>query len=258
MSVKRRIGESLAKLAFDHREAEYHHHSYDEDMRQYELMKQGDLSGARESGKKMFEGPNTGSLADDPVKNYQYLFVASMTLACRFCIEGGLPSEDAFNLSDLYIRQADRCRTVEELFALHDTMVSDLTLRMQAVQRKEVYSRQVHLCLDYVDQHLQQPLTVEAIAAELGLSPAYLSTVFKKETGVAVSEHIRRRRVDTAKTLLQYTEFTCLEIAEYLCFASDSHFSQVFRRYSGQTPTEFRKKHFRKHWDQAVIQQKDT
>lgn len=86
------------------------------------------------------------------------------------------------------------------------------------------------------------------LARELGISETYVSVVFKRETGTAVSEYIRRKRVDTAKTLLQYTDFTCLEIAEYLCFSSDSHFSRVFRENTGQTPTEFRRQHDRKHW----------
>lgn len=248
MNVKQQIAESLERLTFEHREADFRHHTYDEDMHQYELVKRGDMS-ALEVGRRMFEGPTTGSLSDDPVINYKYLFVASITLACRFCIEGGMPVEDAFNLSDLYIRQADRCGTVEALFRLHDDMFRDYTTRMQAIQRRDVYSLPVHRCMDYIDLHLQQPLTVALLAKELDLSESYISIVFKRETGVAVSEYIRRKRVDTAKILLQYTEFSCLEIAEYLCFSSDSHFSRVFREYTGQTPREYRKLNYRKHWE---------
>ena len=232
MSIHQQIAESLERLTFEHREADYHHHTYDEDIHQYELVKRGDLQ-ALEVGRRMFEGPTTGSLSDDPVVNYKYLFVASITLACRFCIEGGMSAEEAFNLSDLYIRQADKCRTVDALFSLHDTMFRDYTMRMQGIQRRNVYSRPVCRCLDYIDHHLQQPLTVDLLAKALGLSNSYVSIIFKRETGIAVSEYIQRKRVDTAKMLLQYTEFSCLEIAEYLCFSSDSHFSRVFRVYTG-------------------------
>ena len=248
MSVNRQIAESLERLTFEHREADYRHHTYDEDMHQYEFIKRGDMR-ALELGRRMFEGPTTGSLSDDPVMNYKYLFVASITLACRFCIEGGMPVEDAFNLSDLYIRQVDKCRTVKEIFELHDIMFRDYTTRMQGIQRRDVYSRPVHRCMDYIDQHLQKPLTVALLARELGLSESYVSIVFKRETGVAVSEYIRRKRVDTARILLQYTEFSCLEIAEYLCFSSDSHFSRVFREYTGQTPRTYRKLNYQKHWE---------
>ena len=248
MGVNRQIAESLARLTFEHREADFRHHTYDEDMRQYELVKRGDPR-ALELGRQMFQGPTTGSLSDDPVTNYRYLFVASVTLACRFCIEGGMAAEEAFNLSDLYIRQVDKCGTVEAIFTLHDAMFRDYTTRMQRILRRDVYSRPVHRCLDYIDQHLHQPLTVAGLAEVLGLSPSYVSVVFKRETGVAVSEYIRRKRVDAAGLLLRYTEFSCLEIAEYLCFSSDSHFSRVFREATGQTPTEYRRLNFQKHWE---------
>ena len=250
MAVNRRIAESLERLTFEHREADFRHHTYDEDMAQYELIRRGDMR-ALEVGRRMFEGPTTGSLADDPVKNYQYLFVASITLACRFCIEGGMPAETAFNLSDLYIRQADRCGTVEALFELHDTMFRDYTARMQGILRRDAYSRPVSRCVDYIDRHLQQPLTLKRLAEELELSESYLSTLFKREMGVPLSEYIRRRRVDTARMLLQYTEFSCMEIAEYLCFSSDSHFSRVFREYTGLTPREYRRQNYQNHWEGA-------
>lgn len=251
MAANRKIDQALAKLSLEQREREFRHHSYDEDMGQYDLMKAGKLEEAIRVGREMFEGPTTGSLSDDPVMNYKYLFVASITLACRFCIEGGLPPETAFNLSNLYIRQVDKCRTVEEIFELHNTMFRDYTLRMQEMLRQDVFSRPIHLALDYIDQHLQQPMTVEAVAQAIGLSPSYLSTLFKKETGQAVSEYIRAKRVETARMLLQYTDYSCLEIAEYLCFSSDSHFSRVFKEHTGQTPREFRRLNYRKHFEDA-------
>ncbi|MBQ8094585.1 MAG: helix-turn-helix transcriptional regulator [Clostridia bacterium] len=247
MAVNSKIEESLARITFEHREQQFSHHSYDEDLYQYEFIKNGDMKSV-EIGKKMFEGATTGSLSDDPLTNYRYLFVASITLACRFCIEGGMPSEDAFNISDLYIRQMDKCRSVQEIFTLHDTMFRDYTSRMQAIKRREIYSRQVYLCMDYIESHLQQPLTVDTLAEALKKSPSYLSTLFKKQTGIAVSEYIRRKRIDTARMLLQYTEFSCVEIAEYLAFSSDSHFSSVFREYTGMTPKAFRKANYRAHW----------
>ena len=251
MAVNRKIAEALERIAFQHREEDFQHHTYDEDMSQYDLIRRGDMT-ALTVGKQMFEGPTTGSLSDDPLKNYQYLFVASITLACRFCIEGGMAAEEAYNLSDLYIRQADKCRSVEEVFALHNTMFKDYTTRMQNLGRKDIYSRQVYRCMDYIDRHLQQPLTVKKLAEELDLSESYISILFKRETGMAVSEYIRRRRVETAKSLLQYTEFACVEIAEYLCFSSESHFSRIFREYTGQTPREYRKRNFQSHWANAA------
>ena len=61
MPVNRKIDEALERLAFQHREEDYRHHTYDEDMSQYELVRRGDMK-ALAVGKQMFEGPTTGSL----------------------------------------------------------------------------------------------------------------------------------------------------------------------------------------------------
>ena len=60
MAVNQKIAEALKRISFEHREADYHHHTYDEDMFQYELIRNGDMK-ATEIGKKMFEGPTTRS-----------------------------------------------------------------------------------------------------------------------------------------------------------------------------------------------------
>ena len=124
---------------------------------------------------------------------------------------------------------------------------------MQAIRRKEAFSRPVIRCMDFIENHLQETLTLRYLSDELRISESHISTTFKKEIGIPVSEYIRRMRVDTAKALLEYTNFTCLEIAEYLCFSSDCHFSQVFSRYTGQTPREYRKANYRKRWNTRQV-----
>ena len=248
MAINRQIEQSLARLTLEQRERHFHHHSYSEDLRQYELMRRGDPDAVAE-GERMFRGPFTGSLSDDPVKNYRYLFVSSVTMACRFCMEGGMDTEVAYNLSDLYIRRMDRCETVEEIFELHSAMFSDLTSRMKSLTLEQTYALPVHKVLEYISRRLQEPLTVERLAEVAGLTPAYLSTLFKKETGLALSEYIRRERIGMARQLLQYTDYSCTDIAEYLCFSSDSHFSRVFREYTGLTPTEYRRRNYQRFWN---------
>ena len=68
MGDKLKISESLEKLAFEHREADYHHHTYDEENGQYAMIRRGDPR-ALELGRRVFQGPTTGRLSDDPVRN---------------------------------------------------------------------------------------------------------------------------------------------------------------------------------------------
>ena len=69
-----------------------------------------------------------------------------------------------------------------------------------------------------------------------------LSKKFKRELGFNISSYIMRRKLEEAKSLLNYTDMTISEISEYLCFSSQAYFQNVFKKKYGITPKEYRKK----------------
>jgi len=96
---------------------------------------------------------------------------------------------------------------------------------------------------------LKERITVEDLAEVLGVSASYLSRLFKKETGDSVSIYIRRQKIEMAKHLLQYSEFSMIEIANRLSFSSQSHFIQQFREIVGMTPKKYRDLNHAIQWD---------
>lgn len=91
--------EKLIYQEFLRRENNVRHHKYDEEMEMYDLMKAGDMR-AVELATVMFNSALCGHLSDDTVKNFKYLFIASITLVTRFAIEGGMDEETAYNTSE--------------------------------------------------------------------------------------------------------------------------------------------------------------
>ena len=88
---------------------------------------------------------------------------------------------------------------------------------------------------------------------ELEMNASYLSTLFSKETGFSVSEYIRRQKISVAKYLLRYKEYSCSEIAEYLGFSGESHFSALFAKQEGISPKEYRKQEYQKHFERNQL-----
>jgi YesN/AraC family two-component response regulator len=237
----------LTHTTFLQREYMIRHHSYDEELLQYQYIKEGNMASVEES-KRLFRTGIAGTLSDDPLRNYKYLFVASMTLVTRFCIEGGMEAETAYNLSDLYIQQADKCCSVIEVQEFHTEMVIDFTKRMAAIRKETVYSKAVILCMDYIYYHLHKTITVPELANQVKLTPTYLSSLFKKETGISISDYIRSKRVEAAENMLKYSNYSYLEISNYLAFSSHSHFAKIFKVHTGYSPKEYRTKFFRHNW----------
>ena len=84
----------LKYLEFIHREKQDRHHTHTEDMYQYDLLRLGNPK-AIEEGVKMFSSNLPGHISNNELRNYKYLFVASITLASRSAILGGMEAEKA-------------------------------------------------------------------------------------------------------------------------------------------------------------------
>lgn len=234
----------LRYLEFIHRETSDRHHTHTEDMYQYDLLRMGDPR-AVEEGIRMFSSNLPGHISDDPLRNYKYLFVASTTLASRSAIAGGMDAERAYNISDLYILKMDLLQSVDEVKALHADMFAFYTKEMAALDKATVYSKPITQCIDYIYNHLHEPLHVKDLAMQVKLNESYLSTLFKKETKKSVSEFILSKRMEAAQNMLKFSDYTYAEISAILTFSSQSHFTRVFRKQTGYTPKEYRNKFFR-------------
>lgn len=81
------------------------------------------------------------------------------------------------------------------------------------------------------------------------MSASYLSRLFKKETGDSVSAYIREQKIEMAKNLLHYSEYSMIDIANRLSFSSQSHFIQQFRDLVGMTPKKYRDLNHTLQWD---------
>ena len=98
------------------------------------------------------------------------------------------------------------------------------------------------MCIDYIQEHLDERIRMEDLCRLTSLSSAYLSRLFKKETGVAVSRYILLKKIDTARNMLLYSEYPIIRISDTLAFPSQSYFTHVFSKECGITPGEVRKR----------------
>ncbi|WP_158569054.1 helix-turn-helix domain-containing protein [Chitinophaga silvisoli] len=99
--------------------------------------------------------------------------------------------------------------------------------------------RQVENILDQ-QAHAKQLLTVQLLAAQLRLSPHYLSDKLKELTGMNARQHIQARMIEKAKHLLGTTTYSVSEVAFQLGFEHMQSFCKVFKNKTGQSPSEFR------------------
>ena len=238
------IDKKVAYLEFIHRENNLRHHSYDEEMLQYEYVKNGDIR-AIELAKKKFNSFKVGHRSDSKLRDKQYLFVCSLTLVTRFAVEGGMDFEKAYNASDLYIQKVDTLHSIDEISKLHNEMVTYFTKNVAKAKKDNILSKPIIECIDYIYYHLNENISIKLLAKHVALNPSYLSTLFKKETGESIANYITQKRMETAKNMLKYSNYSLSDIGEFLNFSSYSHFARVFRKYYNTSPKEYRRLNFR-------------
>lgn len=241
------INKALTKTAFKNREYMITHLPYEREMEFYQSVKMGNIKEVNRLFKPL-GGSGFGRLSDDDLRNLKYHLIVTIAFITRYCIEGGMEMETAYNLSDIYILRTDRCVSEEEIRSVHRQVVDDFTGRMHAIIKKGLYSKPVLICLDLIYDNLHNKITLNDLADNVGLSAPYLSKLFHKEVGVTVSQYISQKRVEAAENLLKFSDYSCIEISNYLCFNSESYFIQVFKSYTKLTPKEYREKFFRTRW----------
>lgn len=245
----------LTYKAFLNREYSFKHSPFEQEFGFYDCVKSGDIDRVKRLMTPL-GGDGSGMLSEDPLRNLKYHFIVTVAMMTRFCVEGGMEMENAYTLSDFYILKADKCADEKDIHKLHNEAVLDFTMQMNRLARVNIYSKPVIMTMDYIYDNLHSKISEEDIAEFVSLSTSYISRLFHKEVGVTISTYIAVKRVETAQNMLRYSDYSALDIGNYLAFTTHSHFISVFKKYTGMTPNEFRKRYYRSNWSSSAKEAK--
>lgn len=105
----------------------------------------------------------------------------------------------------------------------------------------------------FIDEHFNEPLTLVTLAKILHVSPYHLHHIFKRITNMTPSEYLVLKRLSEAKRLLLESGKSITEIAGIIGFVNPGHFSTVFLKKVGMSPTVFRSHHYKKTTEDEVL-----
>jgi AraC family transcriptional regulator len=132
--------------------------------------------------------------------------------------------------------------TLAHMMAVHLARQHSTRVRPERIVAADKLSKpELRRLLEFIESHLGDDLSLEAMATEVDMSPYYLSRVFKGALGQSPHQYVLTRRVERAKSLLADTALPIADVALSVGFSSQSHLSTWFRRVVGVTPGTFRK-----------------
>lgn len=94
----------------------------------------------------------------------------------------------------------------------------------------------------YIQENIYQDISQEEIANQLFICTAYLSRLFKKETGETFTQYVTRTKIEKSIELLKDPKYKTYQVGEILGYKTPRYFSRLFRAQTGLNPSEYRKK----------------
>lgn len=133
-----------------------------------------------------------------------------------------------------------RCRKIGDVLDIVSEAVEEFDAAVR--EQENGFREEITAVKSYILHHYgEKNIGAETLAAQVYLSPGYLSAIFKEETGVTLNRYIREVRMSKAKELLENTNMKITQIAKEVGFSNSSYFCRSFREYFGNSPESCRK-----------------
>lgn len=169
-------------------------------------------------------------------KNYLIILNTLLRKAAEY---GGVHPLYLDELSSKYAREIETITSEDEDGKLKREMMRKYCLLVKSHSLKG-YSPIIQNVINHICLYLTDDLSLKRLAEEFSISPSYLSTLFKKETGSTLTDFVNKKRIENAVFLLNSTDLQIQSIAAACGVADLNYFTRLFKRNMGRTPSEYR------------------
>lgn len=98
----------------------------------------------------------------------------------------------------------------------------------------------VNEVIQYIDDHIQEPISVEGLAKTFDVSTSHLSRIFREHANVTLVEYINIKKVEEAQYYLKFSKEKISDISDQFNFCNQSYFTRIFKKHTGFTPRKFK------------------
>ena len=231
----------ISSVIFEHQEQELPHNPYDQEVRELDSIRHGDVEMLNRSLAETYRG-EVGQLAKNQVRQAKNIAICVITLASRAAISGGMIPEEAFSMVDGYIMKIEDMNNVK-IDSMMRQAEYEFAECVAEIHKNQQKNELVEWTKNYIYQNLHSDIVIGEIGQKIGVNTSYLSDLFHKVEGTTIQQYIRKEKIRLAENMLRYSDYEVKEIASYLSFCSQSYFGNIFRQQTGMTPARYRKKY---------------
>jgi len=175
----------------------------------------------------------------DPLRELKNYSIIMNTLLRKAAENGGVHPIYLDSISSDFAVKIEKYSTSQQIEALMTEMFRSYCRLVKDHATKQ-YSPIIQKIITIVDYDITANLSLNALATMLNVNPSYLSSRFKSETERTLTDYVNQKRVNHAKHLLKTTNLQIQTVAQHCGILDLHYFSKLFKRYTGQTPKEYR------------------
>lgn len=175
----------------------------------------------------------------DPVRNIKNLTIVLNTLFRKAVESSNVHPIHIDEVSRDFAIRIEAIRSVKEVDELQTAMIRKYCMLVKN-HSLSGYSPFIQKVINHIDMNLSEPLSLRQISEQFSINPSYLSTLFKKEMGITMTDFINQQKIRLAITILNKTDAQIQNIASQVGIQDVNYFIKVFKKINGMTPKEYR------------------
>ncbi len=175
----------------------------------------------------------------DRVRNLKNYCIIMNTLLRKAAEKGGVHPIYLDETSNNFAHRIEQATSVDAIRDLMGTMARAYCLLVKRHTTRG-FSPIVQRTIACIDSDLSGDLSLQTLAGKQSISAGYLSSLFRRETGQTLTEHVNQKRIELAKKLLTTTHLQIQTIAQHCGIPDVNYFSKLFKKHTQKTPSDYR------------------
>lgn len=179
---------------------------------------------------------------DDLLRNDKNTFIQFISYFASILIENNISEKQTIEHIEKYTQEAENAIVFQQIEKLYHDILIDFTKLVNKINiENKTDNILLNKAINYIHDNITNPISSLDIAENVGISRGYLSTLFNKELKISINDYINSEKILLAKSLLDNSDNSVIDISSYLGFSSQSYFQNIFKKYTGITPLQYRR-----------------
>lgn len=197
-------------------------------------IKSGKSEELEEKINGFFKGLNKTGFSKDILLKSSLALLMSLY---HLCIEKSIETEDIFGNLQLSISSFLK---FDSLATVKARLIELSSAICQKLNTKRNFNKIIEQTLKYIDSNFNRDISLESVANVVFITPGYLSLLFKQTMGINFIDYLHKTRIEKACEFMKNLHLKTYEIAYKVGYSDEKYFSQLFKKYTSMTPTQYR------------------